>query len=174
MYERLLNKYAVNQIGIVVDDVEQAARDHSALFGSGPFFILDHIGCAKATWKGEEIGYDVKLAYGQHGGLQVEFIQSYCQDPSPYTVPGTKGFNHVSIWTDDVEATKAEFEAAGFEVPFRMESGGGLVAYYADCREKWNCYVEFHNPIQQVWDFYANAAKEWDGEELFKEFPRRG
>ena len=88
MYERLLNKYAVNQLGYVVDDLEQAARAHSALFGSGPFIHFSAPEPKRTLFRGQEVRNIVDVAYGMYGDLQIELIKPTSDGPTPYTVPG--------------------------------------------------------------------------------------
>jgi hypothetical protein len=52
--ETLFNKYAVNQLGYYVEDLEKAAKAHAALFGSGPFYYLDPV-TQTMNYRGKEI-----------------------------------------------------------------------------------------------------------------------
>jgi hypothetical protein len=170
MYEKLLNKYAINQLGYIVDDLEEAARAHSALFGSGPFLYLDPITMDKFDYKGKPITVTTQIAYGQYGDVQIELIK-VLSEPNPYFEDGSIGFHHVSVWVDDFEGAIADFAEAGFKPICEMVSGGGLHIAYIDCREKWGHCVEIHSPIKGFWDSVANKAKDWDGQEPFRKFP---
>ena len=163
MYETLLNKYGVNQMGYYVKDAEEAAALHSRLFGSGPFVVCE-VGVDKAFCRGKEVDLRLKVAFGQHAGLQVEIIQVLSADPNAYFEMGRYGFHHVSIWTDDIDRTIAEFEAEGFPVAMLMFSGPMKIAYF-DCREALGYYVECHMPTPEVWAAHAAAARDWDGKD---------
>ena len=129
MYEKLLNKYAINQLGYVVDDLEKAALAHSKLFGSGPFVHFTPPAPERTLFRGEEVKNTMEVAYGMYGDLQIELIKPTSSDPTPYTVPERKGFNHFSVWVDDFDAAVEDFEEAGFEVAMLMESSGGLTVW---------------------------------------------
>ena len=168
MYESIMNKHAINQIAYVVEDAEKAAREHSALFGSGPFFYMPAM-TSKVMFKGEEIDLTMKTVYGQFGDKQIEMIQ-VMSEPNPYFEKGRFGFHHFSNWVDDYDAAFKLFTDAGFEPLFTMKSGGGLQVCYMDTWEKWGHYVEFHVPVTGMWDYVAAAAKDWDGTDPYREF----
>lgn len=172
MYERLLNKYAINQLGYVVDDLEEAARAHSALFGSGPFVHFKAPAPAKTTFNGQEVRNEVEVAYGMYGDVQIELIKPLTNDPTPYNTPGRLGFNHFSVWVDDFDAAVQDFKDAGFEVAMLMESSGGLQVAYVDCLDVWGHYVEIHNPQPYLVDMCRSLAKDWDGSDPYREMGR--
>lgn len=171
MYERLLNKYAINQLGYVVEDVEKAALEHSKLFGSGPFVFFDAPDPAQAFFRGEKTNYSVRVAYGMYGDLQIELIQPRNDAKSPYSEKGI-GFNHFSVWVDDFDAAVQDFKDAGFEVALLMTSSGGLQVAYIDCLEAWGHYVEIHNPQPYLVDMCRNLAKDWDGKDPVRPMSR--
>lgn len=167
MYERLLNKYGINQAGYYVEDLEEAARSHAALFGSGPFIYMDPM-TQTIDFRGEKHELTMQTAYGQLGDIQIELIQVLSDGPSPYKESGRYGFHHFSIWVDDLEAALKEFAEAGFEVAMRFESGGGLQVAYVDCRDPWGYYIELHAPIERFWDMIKQAAEAWDGKDPYR------
>lgn len=165
--EKLLNKYAINQLGYVVDDLEKAAREHSALFGSGPFVWFSAPAPERTVFRGEEVENTMDVAYGMYGDLQIELIKPTSAGPTPYTEKGV-GFNHFSVWVDDFDGAVADFKAAGFEPAMIMESSGGLKVAYIDCLDAWGHYVEIHNPQPFLVDMCRNLAKDWDGSDPFR------
>lgn len=168
MYEKLLNKYAINQLGYVVDDLEEAALAHSKLFGSGPFVHFTPPAPERTLFRGEEVNNTMEVAYGMYGDLQIELIKPTSSDPTPYTVPERKGFNHFSVWVDDFDAAVEDFEEAGFEVAMLMESSGGLKVAYVDCLDVWGHYVEIHNPQPYLVDMCKKIAEGWDGTDPYR------
>ena len=168
MYEKLLNKYAINQLGYVVDDLEEAALAHSKLFGSGPFVHFTPPAPERTLFRGEEVKNTMEVAYGMYGDLQIELIKPTSSDPTPYTVPERKGFNHFSVWVDDFDAAVEDFEEAGFEVAMLMESSGGLKVAYVDCLDVWGHYVEIHNPQPYLVDMCKKIAEGWDGTDQYR------
>ena len=168
MYEKLLNKYAINQLGYVVNDLEKAALAHSKLFGSGPFVHFTPPAPERTLFRGEEVKNTMEVAYGMYGDLQIELIKPTSSDPTPYTVPERKGFNHFSVWVDDFDAAVEDFEEAGFEVAMLMESSGGLKVAYVDCLDVWGHYVEIHNPQPYLVDMCKKIAEGWDGTDPYR------
>ena len=171
MYEKLLNKYAVNQLAYVVDDIEAVARAHAELFGSGPFL---HRGAAseEVTYRGEKTTVTMETAYGQLGDLQIELIKSLTDGADIYNETGRFGFHHVSIWVDDVEEALKDFAAVGCEPAMYMLAGGGLPVFYVDCTELLGHFVEIHMPIPSFWGFVKHAHDEWDGTDPYREMVR--
>jgi hypothetical protein len=166
MHETLLNKHATNQISYYVKDLQESARAHSALFGSGPFFYLDPV-TNTANYRGQEIELVMQTAFGQFGDLQIELVQVLSQ-PNPYEELGHYGFHHFSNWVDDFDAALKEFGDAGFEPLFTMTSGGGLRVAYIDCTKVWGHYVEIHAPMDQFWNMIKRAAESWDGSDVWR------
>lgn len=172
MYEKILNKYAINQLGYVVEDAEKAALEFAELFGAGPFTFFEAPAPAKTVFRGQEVENRVKVAYASYGDLQIELIQPLTNDPTPYNEIGT-GFNHFCCWVDDVDAAIEDFKKAGFEPAMIMESSGGLKVAYIDCLKPWGHYVEIHNPQPYLHEMCAAARESWDGSDPVRPM-RRG
>ncbi len=170
MHETILNKYAINQAGYYVKDLEEAARAHSALFGSGPFMYMDPVTPAKVSLRGKEAELTMQTAYGQLGAMQIELIQVLSEGPHVYEELGHYGFHHFSMWVDDLDGAVQDFAGAGFEPAMVMESGGGLQVVYIDCLKVWGHYVEIHAPIENFWNMVADASKDWDGSDPYRKF----
>ncbi len=166
--EKLLNKYAINQLGYVVDDLEKACLKHSRLFGSGPFIWFSAPNPKKTVFRGKEVANSMDVAYGMYGDLQIEFIKPTTFDDTPYTVPGIPGFNHFSVWVDDLDAAIEDFKAAGYDVAMLMETSAGLQVAYMDCLADLGHYVEIHNPQPGLIERCRKLAEGWDGENPFR------
>ena len=74
----------IRQIAYFVPDVRVAAARHAALFGSGPYFVAEHIPLRKALYRGREGRRDHRSAYGQWGELMVECVQQNNPGPSAF------------------------------------------------------------------------------------------
>lgn len=160
--ETLMNKYCVNQLGYIVEDVTEACEMWMKVFGAGPFFIMKPPAPAKTIFRGKEVQNEIEVAYGMYGDLQIELIKPLTGGPTPYTEIGI-GFNHFSVWVDDFDAAVKEWEDAGYEVAMLMESGGGLRVAYIDCLKELGQYVEIHNPQPFLIDKCKEARENWDG-----------
>ena len=49
--DKLMNKYCVNQLGYVVEDVQEACEMFSKTFGAGPFFVMTPPAQAKTFFR---------------------------------------------------------------------------------------------------------------------------
>ena len=162
--ETILNKYAVNQIGYVADDAEAFARTHSALFGSGPYYIMESVTNKDVNYRGKIMDVTMKILMGQYGNLQVEIVQILGEN-NPYAeMAGGKGFHHFSIWADDYDAAVKEFSDAGCDIAFSFVSGGGLRVAFFDCRELIGHYIEMHAPQDVFWNMIREGSLDWDGQ----------
>ncbi len=167
MSKSILNEYATNQISYYVEDLETAAREHSALFGSGPFFYMDPMSQI-VTYKGEETEITMHTAFGQFGDLQIELVQVSADGPNPYEELGHYGFHHFSNWVSDYDAAIKLFADNGFEPLFTMTSGAGMRVAYIDTYKVWGHYLEIHNPIEGFWGMVKAASEDWDGSDPWR------
>ena len=163
--DKLMNKYCVNQLGYVVEDVQEACEMFSKTFGAGPFFVMTPPAPAKTIFRGKEVENLIEVAYGMYGDLQLELIKPLTAGPTPYTEIGI-GFKHFSVWGDDFDAAVKAGGAAGYEVAFYMESGGGLRVAYIDCLKELGQYVEIHNPQPFLSDKCKEIRDAWDGKNV--------
>lgn len=164
MYETLLNKYGVRQLGYYVADVAETARSMARVLGAGPFVDAGESTPERCVYRGEESTMTTRVALGQFAGLQVELIQVTSEGPNVYAELGRYGLHHVCIWSDDLEQTIKEFEDAGFAQAVRLTSSGFEVVYF-DCREAFGHYVEVTSPQEDLYEGVASMAQDWDGAE---------
>jgi hypothetical protein len=97
----------IRQIAYFVRDVRAAALAHNATFGSGPFFIIDHIALARAEHRGSLVPHDHSSAYGQWGAVMIEFVQQHNAEPSAFhdmypEGSGQYGLHHAALFVDDL------------------------------------------------------------------------
>lgn len=157
-----LKTYGINQIGIVVDDLEEAIIQHNKMYGSGPYFIVP-AQTQQISYFGSDLApVTMECAYGDYDGIQIEFIKAQSDGPSVYK--DQMGFNHFSIWVDDLDAAAAMFADMGIEKAMEFTSGGGLHVIYFDARKQYGHFIECHSPQPFLVDMCKKAAAEWDGE----------
>jgi len=65
------------QVAYFVADAVAAARRHSRTFGSGPFFVFEHVPYKLNIHRGVEREFDHTTVIGQWGGVMVEFMQQH-------------------------------------------------------------------------------------------------
>ena len=162
----------IRQIAYFCQDVRAAARAHHALFGSGPYFVADHIALAKSVYRGTEQPFVHSSAYGQWGDVMVEFMAqtnpdaSACHDMYP-AGSGRYGLHHVAVWVDDVDGEIARLAALGFPLAQRAEMRDGFVFAFVDTRCTLGHMLELYAPTPILTGFYdmvAKAAQSWQSE----------
>lgn len=161
------------QIAYFVPDAAEAARAHHRTFGSGPFFLLEHIALARSEHRGVPHPLDHSSAYGQWGELMVEFVQQNNADPSAYhdVYPrgsGGQGLHHVALFVDDLAAAVERHVAAGRPLAQWAETATGTAFAFVDARAELGYMLELYEPGEQISGFYAivsAAAQGWDGAE---------
>ena len=84
----------IRQIAYFGTDVRAAALRHSQTYGSGPFFVAEHIPLRRAVHRGVERTLDHSSAYGQWGGVMVEFVQQNNPGPSAFHDMYPEGSGH--------------------------------------------------------------------------------
>ncbi len=173
MTSNLMSKYGIKQICYYVEDLEKAALEHSAFFGSGPFFYMDPITLSDGTqnkvhYNDQEVEITKQMAYGQFGNLQIELVQVISEGPDPYKSLGHYGLHHFSIWSDVPEAAVKMFTDSGYKIALQFVSGAGMVVTFIDCLDPWGHYVEIHQPVEGFWKMVKQASENWDGMDPYR------
>lgn len=167
----------VRQLAYKVNSLEAAAAAHHRAFGSGPFFVARHVALASSVHRGAERPFDHSSAYGQWGSVMVELVMQHNPDPSalhemfPFG-SDREGLHHAALFVDDLEAEIARFESAGAPLAQLSVTTGGTAFAFVDTRASLGHMLELYEPTAQLtgfYDFVADAAKGWDGQELVRE-----
>src|ERR1700675_3400532 len=117
MSSKTFMRYPIRQLAYYVPDARKAAEQHAAVFGSGPYFVMDHIPMCLARYRGQPGVFDHTSAYGQWGDVMIEMVQVHSKEPSVFSdlyPHGGPGFHHIALIVDSLQATMKEFEAADF------------------------------------------------------------
>ena len=161
----------IRQIAYFGPDARAAALRHSQEFGSGPYFVAEHIPLRRAVHRGVERTLDHTSAYGQWGEVMVEFVQQNNPGPSAFhdmypEGSGRSGVHHVALFVDDIHASIAAHNARGRETALYAEMNDGFPFAMIDARSEYGHMIELYQPLAQLTGFYgmvATAAKGWDG-----------
>ena len=161
----------IRQVAYFCADVRAAALAHHRLFGSGPYFVADHIPLATSVHRGVERPFDHSSAYGQWGEVMIEFVQQ--NNPGPSAMrdiypegSGRWGLHHVALFVDDVDAEAARLAAEGFPTAQRAVMTDGFVFAFVDTSAAYGHMVELYAPLPALTDFYAmvaDASRNWHG-----------
>lgn len=161
----------VRQIAYFVADLHEAAAAHTRAFGSGPFFVMEHVALNRSEHRGVARPLDHSSAYGQWGGVMIELVVQNNADPSAFhdLYPhgsGRFGIHHTALFVDDLTAAIAGFAADGLALAQYAETIGGTAFAFVDAVERYGHMLELYEPTSALTGFYAmvaGAAKNWDG-----------
>jgi hypothetical protein len=166
----------VRQVAYFVPDVVSAARRHAATFGSGPYYVAEHIPLTTCQHRGRPAQLDHTSAYGQWGEVMIEFVQQNNDGPSVFRDmygAGESGFHHVALIVDGLQATMRRFNTAGYETGLYAEVSPGVGFAMMDCRRDYAHFVELYEPtpvLLGVYELVRTSAREFDGKELIRSF----
>jgi hypothetical protein len=163
----------VRQIAYFVADVRVAALQHQRRFGSGPFFVADHIPLRRSLHRGVERPLDHSSAYGQWGRVMIEFVQQNNPGASAFhdLYPeggGRFGLHHLAIFVDDIHAAVARFNDDGCATALYAEMNDGFAFAMIDLVTEAGHMLELYEPRSQLtrfYDYVAQAADGFDGDD---------
>ncbi|WP_194166339.1 VOC family protein [Mycolicibacterium sp. P9-22] len=171
----LLSGSQIRQLAFVVPDAEKAARRHSEILGSGPFFLVPRYKVVVHRHRGRESSLDVTSAYGQWSDVQVEFIQMHDDAPSAYRdlfPGGGPGMHHVAVFCDSRSESVARLEQAGYPEALYAETAAGRGYSIIDTSKDLGHMVELYEG-SMVAEFYRQvreASEGFDGSDPVRTF----
>ena len=163
------------QIAYVVPDAREAARRHSAIYGSGPYFHIDLIPLRFTRWKGKETVYNHGCAFGQWGGIMVEFMEP--RDLHDVNVMGLDSrptspvLHHQAFAVDKAAEMVAELGQQGYEQELHFMLESNIEGFMVDTRRDCGHFIELftHSPqTLQFYDAVKGASIDWDGNDLIR------
>lgn len=159
------------QIAYYVPDIREAARRHHAAFGSGPFFVANHVALAWSEHRGARVAHDHSSAYGQSGAMMIEFVQQHGTDPSAFADlfphgSGRYGMHHTAHWVDDLDAAITDHAAQDMPLAQLSQTVSGTRYAFVDASATLGHMIELYEGSELLTGFYAmvaDAAREWGG-----------
>jgi methylmalonyl-CoA/ethylmalonyl-CoA epimerase len=105
------------QVGILVRDMEDAARKLEKLIGIGPFEILEPE-YRDLTFQGKVGKFKIKIGLARAGPVQIELMQPLYGETIYDEFIQRKGYglHHLGIKTDNMEQSVKEMQEKGFRV----------------------------------------------------------
>jgi catechol 2,3-dioxygenase-like lactoylglutathione lyase family enzyme len=164
----------IRQVAYFCADVREAALAHHGRFGSGPYFVGDHIPLRGSVHRGVERPFDHSSAYGQWGEVMIEFVQQNNSGPSAMhdlypEGSGRWGLHHTALFVDDVDGEVRRLTEAGYPLAQRSEMTDGFVFAFVDTSAAYGHMLELYAPGPTLIDFYAmvaDAARTYRGGDL--------
>ncbi|HEY0315530.1 MAG TPA: VOC family protein [Sphingomonas sp.] len=153
----------IRQVAYFVADVRAAALRHRALFGSGPYFVADHIATPVVRHRGRLATLDHSSAYGQWGDVMIEFVQQNDASPSAFRDmypegSGREGLHHVALFVDDLPAAIARWEGESHECALYAEMASGFCFAMIDTVALYGHMIELYQPDAALIGFYASVS----------------
>ncbi len=163
-----MRRLAPVQIAYHVGDPAAAARELSAQYGWGPFFLLEHIPLAHCSYRGAPASFDHSSAYGQAGDVMVELITQHGDAPSALRdlfASHERGVHHVACFVDDLALALAEQRARGLEIALEAATANGTHFAMVDTSRELGHMLELYER-EKLAPFYAMvraASRDWNG-----------
>jgi hypothetical protein len=166
----------VRQIAYFVDDIRVAAQEHNRRFGSGPYFVIDHVPLARSEHRGVAQPLDHSSAYGQWGDVMIEFVQQHNPEPSAYhdlypRGSGRFGLHHLATFVPDLDAAIASYNRDGMPLAQYAVTTTRTAFAFIDAVARCGHMLELYEPSQALTGFYAmvaGAAQGWDGSDALR------
>jgi catechol 2,3-dioxygenase-like lactoylglutathione lyase family enzyme len=173
---RLNASLPVRQIAYFCADAREAARRHSELFGSGPYFLAENIPLARAVYRGADADLDHTSAYGQWGDVMIEFVQQNNRGDSAFhdlypEGSGKYGLHHIALFADDAELEVKKWSERGFQAVFKGVMADGFTFFFIDTVEMNGHMVEIYEDEPRLvgfYDYVRKAAENWDGSDVVR------
>ncbi|WP_433598287.1 VOC family protein [Nocardia sp. CA-135953] len=158
----------VDQLGFVVEDIEETMAFWNETMGVGPFFYLERSATSNLYYRGEKTQVVSSTALAQAGGVQIELIQLRNDTPSAYrdmNPYGPGALHHVGYFVEDYEAESAARRDNGLELVQWGDAGPRVhFCYYADpVRQGLLVELIEIGGLRTFFDQIAEASREWDG-----------
>lgn len=165
----------VRQLAYIVDDVRAAALAHHRNFGSGPYYVADHIPLKRSRYRGADTVFDHSAAYGQWGSVMIEFMCQHNDAPSAVhdMYPrGREGFHHVALIVKSMAQARSELESCGFAEALYAEMLDGFEFIMFDARASYGHFIELYESTARLVGFYdmvAQASLNFKGEDVLRD-----
>ena len=160
---------SIVQVAYATDDIEATSAVWAEKFGAGPFFVRKHVPVQDVTYRGEPGEFDHSTSCGQWGTIMLEFVEDHTKGPSVINElhrPGETGLHHVACFVDDLNASTAYYEDAGYPLAATGNAYGLTRFHYIDTLAERGHFTELYEPSGRLRKFYemvAAAARGWDG-----------
>jgi hypothetical protein len=131
---------SIDQVGMVVDDIEDGMERYETILGVGPWNVYVHEPPAltDTVYRGREVEYGMKLAISYSGDTMLELIEP-TMGPNIYSdhlEEHGEGLHHVACFSfEDPYAVVEAFEAAGMGVLQTGTIHGGRFWYFDTAAE---------------------------------------
>ncbi|HUA07297.1 MAG TPA: VOC family protein [Solirubrobacteraceae bacterium] len=164
-----LTPLPIHHVGFHVRDLRAAIETWRTVYGSGPFYVNEHVEYDECTSSGAPAMWDHSAGFAQWGALPVELQQTHDLRPVDlvrrFTADGHGAVNHIGVTADDPAAESGRLESLGFE--FCMHARLGEVEFFwHDATEAFGYCIEVITAapgLDAFFDTVSAGARDWDG-----------
>lgn len=143
----------INQIGLVVKDVQEAAANYSRILGIGPWVYYDYVSpfIYDRKYRGKSVEAKERTARAMIGDVELELCQPVDGDSiyQDFLSKHGEGLHHLQLSVDDVEETVGVLSAQGFPSlqSGRISSANGEGVFH---------FIDIQ-PLHCIWKITNNA-----------------
>ena len=133
----------INQVGVVVHDVEKAAKFMEESFGIK--FITFQMPEARAILRGKEVSFITKIGLARVGNIDLELMQIVQGEHivKEFLEKHGPGIHHLGIYVDDLNKEVKDWTDRGGKVVQRTAHPDGIGTAYLDTEnELGSLYIE--------------------------------
>lgn len=161
----------------LVPDLEEAIHRWARTAGVGPFFWFDDVGASEGRHRGAPTPFPASTAAIAYAGdVQIELVCQENDDPGIFrdVYPrGQYGVHHVAVISEDYDADRDAYVAAGAEVAYEAFIGGRTRTCWVDTSADLGFMVELLERSRARDAGFAAmraAAESWDGKSAITRF----
>jgi len=164
---------AFEQIGFVVEDLDEALRYWIDVIGVAPFFVYRDFTLAQCSYRGEPIELTISVGYAQAGEVQVELVEQRGDTPSAYLGRASSDPHHVAVWTPDYDDHVERYRSLGLTELMGGSAGGKSDERFVYLEPNGPGpmieVTEVHPPKREMYRGIADAARAYDGSDPIRE-----
>ena len=156
----------IDQIGIIVDDIEQGIQTWMKRLGVGPWTVFRNVRIT-GEYRGQPTSVTCEVAMGYQGTTQVELMQITNDAPSPYRDASGEllmGMHHMAWVVDDLDVAIEQAAADGMKLLFKAGSPGTRVADMEIEDQRGMMFEFIESPTtRELMNAGIAATRTWDG-----------
>lgn len=154
---------AFDQIGFVVDDLDQSIQHWLQHLGVGPWTLFRDIEL-QGHYRGQPVQVRMHVGLAYRGDLQIELIQPLGDSPSPYR--DTRGMHHMAWVVSELDSAVAGLCQRGLQPVFEAGNATTRVCYLENPAEPGVLFEVIEGAgLRQMIDHGIAQARDWDGEQ---------
>lgn len=142
-------KYDLNQMGIVVEDINEAMKQYGEMYGIKKWYVTHPGPGDKQYYRGKEVtDKELKLNLGYNGKFEIELIETSRDDNmyADFLKEHGPGPHHVCLHLRNLDKAVTHYKKMGFEIlqegDLHGDSSYGRYAYVARPGEENRLVVE--------------------------------